>query len=366
MVPPQSPVQAVPTPVAAAGPKVLLHCQPDLGACLPRLEAHLLTAKQVSLSRHPAWLGVLERALGHTPYCLEAVEGEETRGFLPLALVRSWLFGRYLVSLPYLNYGGPVVNDDPTARLLIDRAVALANDLRVRFLELRHTWALDHPALGQRVSTKMHMKLALPATAEQLWNGFPSKLRSQVKKARQGDLTVAWGRQELLPEFYSVFARNMRDLGTPVYGKALFGAILDAFPDRAELCVVRSGALAVAAALLLHGWGVTEVPSASSLRRYNHTNANMLMYWHLLERAVGRGQDVFDFGRSSEGSSTHRFKKQWGATLAPAEWQYHLRQGDVRDMRPDNPRYGVMIRVWKKLPVWLTRLLGPAIVRGIP
>jgi FemAB-related protein (PEP-CTERM system-associated) len=158
----------------------------------------------------------------------------------------------------------------------------------------------------------------------------------------------------------------MRDLGTPVYGRGLFEAILAEFPDRAEFCVVRAGALPVAAALLLHGWGVTEVPSASSLREFNQTNANMLMYWHLLERAVQRGQDVFDFGRSSEGSGTFQFKKQWGASPSPAEWQYRLRAGDVGDMRPDNPRYGLMIRLWRRLPVALTRLLGPGIVRGIP
>jgi hypothetical protein len=92
----------------------------------------------------------------------------------------------------------------------------------------------------------------------------------------------------------------------------------------------------------------------------------MLMYWHLLERAVARGQEVFDFGRSSEGSPTFRFKKQWGATAAPAEWQYHLRRGTVGDMRPDNPRYRRFIATWQRMPLWLTRSLGPRIVRGIP
>src|SRR5262249_49985458 len=145
--------------------KVLLHAGPEWQRRLPALEAYVLTAKQVSLSRHPSWLTVLERGLGHTPYCLEAVEGEETRGFLPLALVRSWLFGRYLVSLPYLNYGGPVVDHDQVARGLIDRAVSLADELKVRYLELRHTWALDHPALGHRLSSKVHMRLPLPTSA---------------------------------------------------------------------------------------------------------------------------------------------------------------------------------------------------------
>src|SRR5205085_880157 len=103
----------------------------------------------------------------------------------------------------------------------------------------------------------------------------------------------------------AVFSHNMRDLGTPVFGRRLFQAILRQFPGRAELCVVRSADRPLAAGLLLHGWGVSEVPSASSLRQYNHTNANMLLYWHLLERTIERKQEVFDFGRSSPDSSTY-------------------------------------------------------------
>ena len=92
----------------------------------------------------------------------------------------------------------------------------------------------------------------------------------------------------------------------------------------------------------------------------------MLMYWHLLERAVQKGQRIFDFGRSSPDSNTYRFKKQWGAKPIPAHWQYYLRAGDINDMRPENPRYQRLIRIWKRLPLGLTRLMGPWIVRGIP
>jgi hypothetical protein len=92
----------------------------------------------------------------------------------------------------------------------------------------------------------------------------------------------------------------------------------------------------------------------------------MLLYWELLKRSIERGQQVFDFGRSSRDSGTYRFKKQWGARPSQAEWQYYLRAGKVTDMRTDNPRYQRLIRIWQRLPVRLTRLLGPAIVRGIP
>jgi FemAB-related protein (PEP-CTERM system-associated) len=338
----------------------------DLGRQLPRWEAYVARGGQVPLSFHPGWLAVLEQALGHVPYALEAVEGDKIQGFLALAYVRSWLFGRFLVSLPYLNYGGVVAADDAVARLLINQAVDLAGALRVRYLELRHDRVVEHPALAGRRADKVHMRLALPGAAGQLWDRLAAKVRNQVRKGQKNGLAVAWGGAELVPEFYAVFSRNMRDLGTPVYGRGLFRAVLRQFPGRAELCVVRAGDQPVAGALLLHGWAVTEVPSASSLRQFNHTNANMLMYWHLLERAIQRGQAVFDFGRSTVDGNTYRFKKQWGAEPRPAEWQYHLRTGSAADLRPDNPRYQRLIGLWQRLPVGLTRWVGPAIVRGIP
>jgi len=346
--------------------KVLTHTGSELAKHLPRLEGYVAAGGQVPLSRHLGWLPVLERGLRHTTYCLETRQEEQTRGVLPLACVSSLLFGRFLVSLPYLNYGGPLAEDEAAASVLIDTAVALADSLNVRYLELRNEWGYEHPALGQRMTSKMHMRLPLPASAEELWDQIPAKVRNQVRKAQKNDLQVSWGGEDLLPDFYAVFSQNMRDLGTPVFGSALFQAILAQFAGRAEFCVVRSAGGPLAAGLLLHGWGISEVPSASSLRQFNHTNANMLLYWHMLERAVERKQEVFDFGRSSEDSSTYRFKKQWGALPHPAEWQYYVRKGTIQDMRPQNPKYQTLIRIWQHLPLRITRLLGPRIVRAIP
>jgi serine/alanine adding enzyme len=346
--------------------EIRVHDARALADHLPRLGAYAARGERVPLSRHPAWLVVLQRGLKQVPYCLEAVQGGQTRGILPLAYVRSLVFGRFLVGLPYLNSGGVLADDDDAAAALIDRAVGLAQRLGVRHLELRHERPVAHTALPHRMDGKVHMRRPLPGTVAQLWDGLSPKVRNQVRKGQKGDLVVAWGGVERLGEFYDVFSRNMRDLGTPVYGRGLFAAALRQFPDDAELCVVGAGGRPVAAALLLHGRGVTEVPSASSLRSHNPTCANMLLYWHLLERAVLRGQASFDFGRSSPDSSTYRFKAQWGAHPEPAAWQYHVRAGGIAEMRPENPRYRRLIRLWQRLPVPLTRWIGPPIVRGIP
>lgn len=319
-----------------------------------------------SLSADPRWLLALRDGLGHDPYLLEAVRGERTVGLLGLCLVRSRLFGRYLVSLPYLNSGGVRTSEPDVAARLIDQAVALAAELQVRHLELRHETECPHADLPYRLTTKVHLRLTLPATREALWDGFTSKLKNQLRKGEKQGFSVRWGGTDDLRDFYAVFSRNMRDLGTPVFGRRLFASIADRFADQAEYCVLTREGQPLAAALLLHGSRVTEVPSASSLREYNSTNANMHLYWHLLQRAIERGSEVFDFGRSSQDSGTYRFKAQWGARPSPAIWQYHSRTGEIGEMRPENARYRLAIRVWKRLPVWLTRLLGPPIVRGIP
>jgi FemAB-related protein (PEP-CTERM system-associated) len=276
------------------------------------------------------------------------------------------LFGRFLVSLPYINSSGVRTVDALAAEALVARAVELAQQLNVRYLELRHEQEVLAAALTQANRSKVHMRLKLPGSAEQLWKSFDPKVRNQVRKGEKQNFSVLWGGTELVDRFYEVFSRNMRDLGTPVYGRSLFLAITRHFGEDAEFCVVSSGDKPIAAGLLVHGKQMTEVPSASALREYNSSCANMFLYWQLLQRAVARGQTVFDFGRSSVESSTFRFKQQWGAEPTPAIWQYHMRSGTMGDMRLESGKYGLAVRVWKKLPLWLTNCLGPVIVRGIP
>ena len=346
---------------------VITHPRAAVAAWVPALAEFVRTsASEVPLSKHPAWLNILHAAFGHDVYAVEATAAGATVGFLPLAFVSSLLFGRFLVSLPYLNTNGVVAASPAVRSRLIQRAAALADELGARYLELRHEEPVDDPALTARAANKVHMRLPLPRSWEKLWKGFDPKVRNQVRKGEKGNFATRWGRFELLAGFYDVLCRNMRDLGTPVYGRRLFAEILAAFPTDAEICLVSDGPRPVAAAMLLHGKGVTEVPTASSLKEYNPTCANMLMYWQLLRRSVERGQRVFDFGRSTSDGPTFKYKKQWGAEPHPAVWQYHVREGTVGDMRPENPRFQRAIRLWQRLPLPVTKLLGPVIVRGIP
>ena len=276
---------------------------------MPRWKAFIQQHDTLSLNRQPEWLTVLASGLQHEPYCVEATVQDRIVGLLPLAYVSSFLFGKFLVSLPYINTAGIVADNETTAVALIDQAVALADRLRVKHLELRHEAAVTHSALTHSLTSKVHMRLSLPQTVPELWDQLHFKVRNKVRKGEKQGFTVHWGVAERLPEFYEVFSHNMRDLGTPVFSRKLFSSILECFPQQAELCVIRAGQQPIAVALLTHGNGSTEVPSASSLRAFGSTNANDFMYWQLLQRAIARGQRMFDFGRSTIDSNTYVLRR---------------------------------------------------------
>lgn len=329
----------------------------------------------------PSWLQILEKSFGHRGYVIveEDHASQSLRGYLPLALVKSMLFGKFLVSLPYLNRAGVLGSEEETRRRLIDRACELADELDVTYLELRHGQPVEHPKLTVQRDEKKRMVLDLPGSPEALWKSLDAKVRNQIRKGEKSGLTVRFGTVELLHDFYDVFAVNMRDLGTPVYSSTLFAKVVTKFGKDgseasagAELVVVYWEGKPVAGAMLVHDRAYvhqpasTQVPSASSLRSASATSANMWMYHQLLLRAMGRGSLQFDFGRSTMDSGTYKFKKQWGAKPCDTVWQYYVRKGDVCQVRPDNPKYRRRIEMWQRLPVWLTRVIGPTIVRGIP
>ena len=217
------------------------------------------------------------------------------------------------------------------------------------------------------VQRKISMILPLPATDDLLDKQLGSKLRAQVNKAQSNQLTVDFGGHELLGHFYQVFAHNMRDLGTPVYGRKLFSEILSNFPENAFIAVVSQNGTPLAAGFLLGYRDKLEIPWASSIRSKNHLGANMFMYRAILREAIARGYQYFDFGRSTRDASTHRFKKQWGAEEHQLHWQYWTRDGEsTPELNPDNPKFKLAIMVWQRLPVFLTRLIGPPLARNLP
>ena len=315
------------------------------------------------------WRRVVEDTFGHKTHYLAASDASSgVIGILPMVQLQSRLFGNMLVSLPFFNYGGICSDREDVRQALLDSAIVLAADRKADFIEIRHDQDNEQWQRGlARKSAKVSMRLELPSSADELWKSLGSKLRNQVQKPRKEGMTCAVGGVELLDGFYEVFSSNMRDLGTPVYSKAFFRNILRQFPDRTWICSVYSAKRPVASGLLAGFKERVEIPWASSLRELNHLSPNMLLYWCALELACTRGYRLFDFGRSTPHEGTYRFKEQWGAKPHPLHWYYWLPEGrEMPQVNPKNPKYRTAIALWQRLPVSVTRLLGPGIVKYIP
>ena len=308
------------------------------------------------------WQEVFAGAFGHESVYLIARRDGAVVGVLPLVEIKSLLFGHTLTSLPFLNYGGVMADDLATGQALIAASRREAVARHCRHVELRHV-AAQFPDLPSK-QHKVSMRLPL---APGLWDRLDRKVRNQIRKAEKSGLTVERGGRELVDDFYSVFARNMRDLGTPVYSRRLFDEVFRVFPERATMHVVRLEGRPVAAGVTYRTSRMTQLPWASSIRDYNALCPNTLLYWDAIQYAADAGCDVFDMGRSTPNEGTFKFKRQWGAEPLPLHWEYQL-QADQQlpNVSPANPKFQLAIALWQRLPVALTLRMGPMIVRAIP
>jgi FemAB-related protein (PEP-CTERM system-associated) len=211
----------------------------------------------------------------------------------------------------------------------------------------------------------MHLKLA--ADEEGAWRALRNKERNLIRKAQKSNLSVRAGGVELLDEFYGIFARNMRDLGTPVYGRVFFESIFDAFPAQTRIFVVTFEGRPIAASITYAYRKKIEVPWASSLREFRDRCPNNLLYWTMIQYAIENGFEIFDFGRSSPDDGPFRFKQQLGAEPIPLYWEYGLLDSQqMPDQSPRNPKFRLAVNAWKRMPLALATRLGPHIVRCIP
>jgi FemAB-related protein (PEP-CTERM system-associated) len=312
------------------------------------------------------WRRVIEEAFGHRTYYLSVKgPGGTIQGVLPLVLLASRGFGKFLVSLPFVNYGGLMADSQEVRSLLEAFATEQAKALKVDHIELRHEESTDTSWVSRE--RKVSMRLTLPASYEELLKGFPSKLRSQVRRAQKEGMLAQVGGHEYLDAFYKVFSRCMRDLGTPVYGKGFFSKILEIFPKEARICVVSLGETPVAAGFLYGFRSSLEIPWAASDKRFNKLAPNMLLYGTVLEYACQQGFHIFDFGRSTPDSGTYRFKAQWGARPKQLHWYYWMKDGHpVPQLNPQNPKFALAIHLWQRLPLMVANVLGPHIVKYLP
>ncbi len=328
-------------------------------------EDFVASQSQATNYHQVGWKAVIERSFGHQTRYLMAMNNGVVVGILPLAIMKSWLFGKSVVSLPFLNYGGLLAHDEQAKKDLISAASQLAIDEGAGSVELRHCVAHGLGLVPKQ--HKVSMLLPLGSNADTQWKHFDAKVRNQIRKAGKSGLIVQIGGKELLDDFYAMFARNMRDLGTPVYGRIFFQTILEVFPSHTRIFVVKSQGTPVAAGLSSLFNETIEVPWAGSLVEYRSLCPNMLLYWEAIQFGIQQGMKMFDFGRSTPGEGTYRFKAQWGAKASPLVWEYWMIDGcPLPNISPTNAKFSLAIKLWKKLPLAVANLLGPPIVRSIP
>lgn len=329
-------------------------------------DAFVASRRGASLYLRCGWSLLARDVFRHRPYFLHARDGEgRLRGVLPLVQQRG-LLGNFLTSVPFFNYGGALAEDEATAIALMNRARELAGDRKCDYLELRDV--AERPVDWPVRTDKASMILDLPDSTEKLSRQLGSKLRSQVKRADREAVRVVRGGKELLADFYDVFARNMRDLGTPVYPVRFFRAILESGLAHFQIVVIYwRNRPAAGGFLVIDGKGA-EIPWAACRADAKPLGMNMKLYWELLSAVIEQGCETFDFGRSTVGGGTYKFKQQWGARPQQLHWYRWERSpaqtGDSE--RGQGALLGLALRTWKRLPLPVANTLGPLVSPGLP
>lgn len=310
------------------------------------------------------WKTLIERAFGHECLYFGARDKDGAlAGVLPLVRVKSVVFGHYLVSMPFLNYGGPLGEAD-AVRALVAHAAMLADQEHAKLLELRNREEAEVPLPASHRKITVVLDLP-PANPDALFRGFDAKLRSQVRKPQKEGVTVRFGLDQVEP-FFAVFSRHMRDLGTPTLPRRFFAALAETFPEDVWFGCGYAGGRPVAGGCGFRWGSEFEMTWASSLREFSRMAPNMLLYWSFIERAIAEGLSLFNFGRCTPGSGTHRFKRQWGSRDVPLWWYQYSRDAAAATPSPDDGAYSWGPRLWKRLPLPIASALGPRIVRYIP
>jgi FemAB-related protein (PEP-CTERM system-associated) len=320
---------------------------------------------QASPAHLLGWRDVVAKTYHHTPHYLLAMDGQAIAGILPLFLIRSPFFGRHLVTAPYLSHGGLLADDERTASVLVHAAREVATESRARYVELRSLQRVDQGLLLK--DKYCSFLLSLDVGLDVLWRQFEGgRARTAVRKACKSGVSVEGG-QYLNPVFANVMSRHMRDLGTPFHRLPFYQRIVEEFPQQLEILMARHGDRYIGGILLISCKETVHWVYGAALREYRHLAPTSLLVWEAIRTASARGFAFFDFGRSRWESGTFFFKRQWGAQPIPLFYEYHLTNGaGLPDVDPTNTNFRRAIALWKRLPMFAAKALGPWIIRDIP
>ncbi len=313
-----------------------------------------------------AWQHMIRDTFGHQPLHFVANNSSGcVTGVLPLFLVRSRIFGHLLVSTPLAAYGGILAESERVSHAIFHRVADLAKKLKVRFVELRN---FRNALLADSLARKdlyVTFRTELKEDPELRMLAIPRKTRAEIREGIRNDLEF---RVDAIgtSEFFNVYSRSVRELGTPVFPKTLFVNGLKQFGSNCKIFSVHWKGKLVSAVWTLFYKDEVVPYFGGSIREYNRLAVNNFMYWMLMKYGCENGYRIFDFGRSKKGTGSFDFKKRWGMTMTDLPYQYALiRQTSMPDTSPLNPKFSLGIRAWRRLPLSVTQIIGPIISKHV-
>ena len=328
-----------------------------------RWEAFVEHCGEATFFHRAGWRAILERCFGHRTRYLLAERGREVVGILPLAEVKSLLFGHALVSLPFCAVAGIAASDAEAAAGLQEAAQALGGRLKVAHLELRHPRARAAGWPQQDLYASFRKTLAPQVEANLL--AIPRKQRAMVRKGIANGLV---GRiDDRVDAFFALYADNVHRHGTPPLPKRYFEALRATFDKDTEVLTVTDAAGKPLSSVFSFYFRDEVLPYyAGDAVEARQLAANDFKYWDLMRRACERGIKVFDYGRSKRGTGPYDFKKNWGFEPAPLAYEYCLyRRDSIPENNPLNPKYRALIAVWRRLPIRVANAIGPHLVKNL-
>lgn len=311
------------------------------------------------------WKDLLAAEFGFDPIFLQAIdETGKIKGILPLFLMKNILGKKFLISNPFSNYAGLYAENEEALGELKEYATEIAKKEKVSYIEYRHLGKRVFPDLPAKNSF-VNFMLEL-SDIDSMWRGLSSRNRGKVRKAERSGLVPDIG-HNYLPSFYEIFTKNLKRLGTPVFGLSFFEKLLETFPENADIFVLNLNGKIVSSMFIFKYKDVISEPWVASLTDYNKIYVNNFLYWKAIIFARENGFRFFDFGRSTKDTGTYKFKEQWGAKPIPLFYEYFLsRASKIPKVDAVDNRYQILINLWKRLPLSFTNFIGPRVVKYLP
>ena len=325
--------------------------------------AFVLAHPEATFFHRAEWSQVLQRAFGHVPHFLLAERAGQVVGVLPLAELKSPLFGHSLVSTPFCVYGGVLATDAAVQTALESAAVALGERLGVAHVEFRNQ--VPRREDWHRKDLYVTFRKALAADDEAELTAIPRKARAEVRKGLKNGLVATVSRDP--KEWFELYAESLRNLGTPVFSRRYAEVLLDVFGEDCEVLTLHSAAgVPLTSVLSFYFRGEVLPYYGGGGAAARSTGAHDLMYYEVMRRARALGCHSFDFGRSKRGTGSYSFKKNMGFTETPLAYEYRwVKAAEMPNLSPTNPKYSLLINAWQRLPLWASKLVGPPLARSL-